>query len=48
MAKIIRKEEPKKSNVIITRNHPSDSIQNYKLLPKCMIPRKKKYINSPG
>lgn len=42
MAKIMRKDEPKKKKVITISKVPSDSIQNYKLLPKHMIPRKKK------
>lgn len=49
MAKILRKDEPKKTvNVITIKNTHTKSIQNFKLLPKCMIPRNKKFINTPG
>lgn len=42
MAKILRKDEPKKKKVITIIKNNSNSVQNYKLLPKHMIPRKKK------
>ena len=49
MAKILKKEETiNKKKVINITKTPSESIQNYKLLPKCMIPRNKKFINTPG
>lgn len=48
MAKILRKPEVKRKKVITTTKTISESIQNYKLLPKHMIPKKQKYMNSPG